>query len=339
MNNTTLEEDLQIILQEKNSKIMPENIKSGVKIFDIVGEYAGNDPIYTIPDGTKFAYSSFTSFPAVFNISLVEDGYRFFQNCEQLENIQFNDNSSTNISNFCSMFSCCTNLQIIENLYTNNAKDLTDAFNNCLLLSNVSNINVSNATSLTYTFGNCRSLISINIDGVPTQDVGLRSMFDNCCNVKTINIDSSIKASNLTDIFFNCTNLTTTPNLNTSNVKSFQNAFYNCTNLVSIPNYNFSNATTITRAFYNCINLTTIPNIKVASEGVTYFYYMFYNCNNLSSASIQNIINMCLNTNITTTTYKNLSNANTYSPFYGTNITNSRYSNRLSQLSSAGWNY
>jgi len=61
---------------------------------------------------------------------------------------------------------------------------------------------------------------------------------------------------------------------------------------------------------------------------VTSMLYTFRLCNNLSDAAIQNIINMCLNSKITSTTYKNLSNANSSSVFYSTNIMNTRYQNR-----------
>lgn len=66
---------------------------------------------------------------------------------------------------------------------------------------------------------------------------------------------------------------------------------------------------------------------------------MFGYCNNLSTDSIQNIINMCLNSNITTASYKNLNTSNYYSPFYRSNITNSKYTNRKTELSAAGWKY
>ena len=65
---------------------------------------------------------------------------------------------------------------------------------------------------------------------------------------------------------------------------------------------------------------------------------MFTNCNNLTNESIQNIINMCLNSNINNAN-KNLSNINSYSPLYSTKFDNSYYSNRLSELTAAGWIY
>lgn len=38
----TLNENLQEILTEKQVKIIPENIKKGVQIFDVVGTYEGS---------------------------------------------------------------------------------------------------------------------------------------------------------------------------------------------------------------------------------------------------------------------------------------------------------
>ena len=65
---------------------------------------------------------------------------------------------------------------------------------------------------------------------------------------------------------------------------------------------------------------------------------MFRNCNNLSNASIQNIVNMCLNSNVITS-YKNLNNTNSYSPLYQTKFDNSYYQNRWAELDAAGWEY
>ena len=86
-----------------------------------------------------------------------------------------------------------------------------------------------------------------------------------------------------------------------------------------------------------CGNLEDVPQFNI--NNVTNITQMFGVCNKLSDASIQNIINSFLNSNITNTTIKNLNNSNQYSPFYRTNITSSRYSNRLSELTAAGWSY
>ena len=104
-----------------------------------------------------------------------------------------------------------------------------------------------------------------------------------------------------------------------------------------MPNFNTSKVTNMHRTFYGCWYLRNVPEFNTSN--VTNMYQTFESCNNLSDASIQNIINMCLNSNITTSTYKNLNNANSYSPLYNTKFNNSYYSNRLSELTAAGWTY
>lgn len=38
---TELEQNLRLIKNEKDTKILPENIKEGVQIFDVIGTYRG----------------------------------------------------------------------------------------------------------------------------------------------------------------------------------------------------------------------------------------------------------------------------------------------------------
>lgn len=90
-------------------------------------------------------------------------------------------------------------------------------------------------------------------------------------------------------------------------------------------------------AFIYDYNLTSVS--LLTSSAVNSMSYAFGYCNNLSDASIQNIINICLNSNITSATYKNLNNTNMYGPFAWTNIANTRYQNRWTELTAAGWNY
>lgn len=120
------------------------------------------------------------------------------------------------------------------------------------------------------------------------------------------------------------------------NYISFVNS--NSTNLdrdLSI--FNFSLFTTMSDMFYNCTNLINIPELNTTN--VTNITNMFYKCNNLSNNSIQNIINMCINSNITNSILMNLSNENIYSPLYGTKFDNSYYQNRLTDLTNTNWTY
>lgn len=67
-------------------------------------------------------------------------------------------------------------------------------------------------------------------------------------------------------------------------------------------------------------------------------HYIVESCNNISNETIQNIINMCLNSRINGS-HKNLMVNEWYSPLYGTKFDNSYYQNRWAELGAAGWTY
>lgn len=185
-----------------------------------------------------------------------------------------------------------------------------------------------------------------------------RYMFYSCFIGEAPNFDTS-KVNNMWYMFWDCHNLTNLPNYNTSNVTNFGQTFINCHSLKNVPNFDTSNAKYMSRMFANCWNLQEAPYLNTAkvtsmanmfeitnlrnipqydTTNVTDMRCMFYYCNYLTDNAIQNIINMILNSNIPSS-YKNLRTNNWNSPFMSTNITSSRYSNRLSELAAAGWVY
>ena len=112
--------------------------------------------------------------------------------------------------------------------------------------------------------------------------------------------------------------------------------FIGCNSLINAPNIYFPNVVTFSNMFSNCVRLRNVPEYnasKVYNMGM-----MFRYCNNLSNTSIQDIINMCLNSDIPASN-KNLSTSNYSSPFYDTKFYNVYYSNRLAELNAAGWKY
>ena len=132
-------------------------------------------------------------------------------------------------------------------------------------------------------------------------------------------------------------NLTYLPEIDTRNIVNMYGAFRGCRNLVGIPNFDTVNVTDMAYMLAECRNLKEVPQFNTVN--ITNIQGMFYECNNLSNASIQNIINMCLNSNITNISVMNFSNRNQYSPLYFTQYDNSYYQNRLTDLTNAGWSY
>ena len=150
------------------------------------------------------------------------------------------------------------------------------------------------------------------------------------------NFDTS-EMVDMSNMFYGCLNLTTVPNLDTSNVISTARMFCDCTNLTTVPNLDTSNVTDMAIAFQNCYNLVDVPQLNTSN--ITNMRQTFCNCNNLSNESIQNIINMCLNSNITASSDKTLLTSSWNSPFAMSTINNSYYQNRWAELDAAGWTY
>lgn len=161
--------------------------------------------------------------------------------------------------------------------------------------------------------------------------------FRDCYKLTNIQELDTPNVKDMSNMFANCTNLMNILNLDTSNVTNMTYTFINCKKLTSIPNFNTFRVENMYSTFNNCINLVDVPGFNTISTNN--ISAMFSYCNNLSNESIQNIVNMCLSSNIITTTWKNLNNTNSYSPLYRTIFNSNYYSNRLTELTAAGWKY
>ena len=249
------------------------------------------------------------------NFSSLNDAVNMFYGCENLTNNVSNFNFS-NLKNAINMFYYCNNLISISNININNPSGtdfIDNMFGRCLRLQTISNLKIINVNRANSMFVNCTNLISIS-------DLTLSN----------INIVSNM--------FRYCSSLTTISNLNylmNPPSTSYLSIFEECNNLTSITNVNVHGVTNLQLMFADLINLENFSIFDTSS--VENFGYAFRYCNKLSDASIQNIINMCLNSNVTKN--KNTHNTNIGSPFYLTNIANTRYQNRWSELTAAGWTY
>lgn len=282
---------------------------------------------------TFYRCSSLVNLPNL-DTSNVEDMRNMLLNCWSLTEIpNFN---TAKVVNMINTFSNCYNLVTLPNFNTINVTDMTQTFLYCNNLITIPNFDTSNVINMVNTFSGCDNITTIpnfNMINVETT----QNMFHNCYKLSTVpNFDIS-NATNVTSMFNGCNAITTIPNLNTSKVTTTTAMFWNCHNLKSVPNFDTSNVTNMWGMFMYCYNLVTVPQFDFSS--VKSFVQLYSYCNNLSTASIHNIINTCLNSGMTNANQMNLNVNNTYSIFRYTNITSSRYSNRLTELTQAGWKY
>lgn len=298
--------------------------------FRIQGQKITEINLYNVNTGLLDSlYYSFSGSTAVTNLNLASFKYKegfnnlvwAFSGCSNLLTVEFGNN---------------LNLEASENV---NAESM---FSGCYNLKNINNIDFSNVKfkSTKQMFNGCYNIDNLYIN--TTYTTSMEAMFSTCYRLNNISITDTSNVSYMSSAFYNCQLLTNIPeNLYINNCTSMMYTFSGCYNLVNIaPNFNTANAPSSVHMGYlfaNCRNLVEVDTTNFNICKSNNISQMFIGCNNLSNNSVQNIINMILTgVNIVS---KNISNKNTSSPFYNTIYDSSYYTDRLSELSEAGWSY
>ena len=162
-----------------------------------------------IPDGTKFAYSTFTTVPdsIIPYLEQQTDMYKMFSNCEKLQTVQLFDTSNVNDMSY--MFSYCYSLQTIPLL------------------------NVSNVTNMNHMFYYCKKLQTVPL--FDTSNVNdMVGMFLNCTSLTTVPQFDTANVINMNYMFSYCQSLTSVPLLNVSNVTDMGYMFNYCDSLTNL---------------------------------------------------------------------------------------------------------
>ena len=147
---------------------------------------------FTLVDGIKLSYSTFTEVPENLDFSEVNDFSSMFDNCTNLTSIPQIDTS--NATNFNSMFDNCTSLTSIPQIDTSNGTNFSYMFSQCKNLRNIPPLDTSNGTNFEYMFQYCNNLTTI-----PPLDLSrgtkFSGMFYNCTVLENISFVGSINYS------------------------------------------------------------------------------------------------------------------------------------------------
>ena len=121
-------------------------------------------------------------------------------------------------------------------------------------------------------------------------------------------IDMSVITGNYkgyaSGFFADCYSLKSVTLTNTSNMTYITDLFSNCWDLENAPLFDTTAATNMSTMFSGCIKLKNVP-IYITSS-VTNMQNMFLNCTLLTSESLNNIMQMCINTTSAYTKTKTL---------------------------------
>ena len=203
---------INAVTNEIDENIKSENIKNGVDILGVTGNYVGS----------KYAprYISFYSYKGT------ELDY-------EIANLD-----TSNITSMNYMFNGCQSLTTLDlsNFDTSKVTNMSYMFNNCqkLTILDLSSFNTSNVTNMSNMFSSCQKLTILDLTSFDTSKVtDLYQMFYQCSKLTTLDL-SSFNTSNVTNMsymFYNCTLLGNILKLNASKVTNISSFVPNCTSL------------------------------------------------------------------------------------------------------------
>ena len=166
----------------------------------------GGGGTVNIPDGTKFAYSRFTTVPTeiIPYLEAQTDLSYMFYFCQKLTSIPLFSTSS--VDDMSSMFTACT-ITSVPQLDTSRVTNMYSMFQSCTSIKTVPLFNTSSVTNMGSMFDRCFSLTSVpQLDTSKVTNMG--SMFYYCEALKTIPLLNVSSVDNMRTIFGYCNSLT-----------------------------------------------------------------------------------------------------------------------------------
>ena len=324
-----LKTNLEEILQEKETKIIPANIKKDVQIFDVVGTYEGEEGIDTsdanataddIIDG-KTAYvngqkiiGSITDVSGTFALASIPITSVLYESTSitgEEKDIVFLSNffeNSIDTNRFCLATQYPIHMYLGEDKYSDLAEIITltpDKLKKDETILGVTGTyegeggdDVSNYINMTPTETTVKfSDLITKIPELNTSNVtNMTSTFNGYHNLIEISPLNTSNVTNMTSMFASCTSLTSIPLLDTSSVTNMSYMFQNCSNLITIPLLDTSSVTNMNQMFRDAKNLTEIPQLNTSS--VIYMSYIFSGCSKLTTVPQLNMSSITSMSNI-----------------------------------------
>ncbi|MDE6016690.1 MAG: DUF285 domain-containing protein [Acetatifactor sp.] len=207
--------------------------------------------------------------------------------------------TATQVKHMGEWFNDCTNLQSIDftGFDTSQVTSMYSLFSGCSSLTDLdlSNFDTSNVTDMGWMFGDCSSLASLDLSNFDTGNVtDMYSMFNGCSSLTDLDL-SNFDTGNVIDMgwmFSDCRSLTDLDlsDFNTSNTTNMCSMFDHCSSLtgLDLSNFNTGSVTSMNRMFYYCSSLASLDLSNFDTSSVTDMYSMFDGCRLMTSVDLSN---------------------------------------------------
>lgn len=157
-----LSEYLELIKNEKDTKLLPKNIISGITILGV----PGNSDFALKVDASVSNQTGIQNYIIEANeVDLTDittpSLSNLFSSCPKLKKVSFK--SGNNITNMSNMFLLCTVLEEIDfsNVDTSNVTNMSEMFRMCQKLTSIPQIDTSKVTNMYNMFYACASLMNL----------------------------------------------------------------------------------------------------------------------------------------------------------------------------------
>ena len=194
----------------QDDNLIPENIKNGVDILGVTGNFIGSKYAPRFISFSKYNGTELDEELANLDTSNLTSTYGMFSGCEYLTNLNLSNFNTSHVKTMDYMFNSCPRLVDLDlsNFITNNVIGMAHMCSYCTSLRSLSNLNTSNLQNITSIFYGCQSLVDLDLS----------------------NFDTS-KVYNFSYAFYNCKKLIVIPKLNANSATNINYFVYGCSSL------------------------------------------------------------------------------------------------------------
>ena len=224
----------------QDDNLIPENIKNGVDILGVTGNFVGNKYAPRYISFYNYKGTELNEELANLDTNNITSMYNMFGYCNNLTTLDLSNFNTSKVTNMENMFGSCNNLTSLDlsNFDTSNVTNMGNMFSSCnnLTTLDLSNFNTSKVTNMYNMFAYCKKLTSLDLSNFNTSKVtNMGNMFTSCEKLRSLDfsvIDTS-KVTSMSNMLSYCYYLTDIKGLKTDSVSDISLIFTNSSSLTN----------------------------------------------------------------------------------------------------------